>query len=42
MFKSDSVRDILNLPRGPGPAFYKGTDAESKRALNQNPKKNWL
>ena len=23
MFKSDSVRELASLPRGPGPAFYK-------------------
>lgn len=23
MFKSDSVRELVNIPRGPGPAFYK-------------------
>eukprot|EP00347_Sterkiella_histriomuscorum_P008192 403346028 len=43
MFKSDSVREILNLPRGPGPAFYKQVVGNTQKSfLNSNPSKKWL
>ena len=43
MFKSDSVREIINAGRGPGPAFYKQVAlVENKRTFNSNPAKQWL
>ena len=42
MFKSDSLRELMQLPRGPGPAFYKQTGANDKKILTTNPHKNWF
>jgi hypothetical protein len=45
MFKSDSVRELMLLKRGPGPAFYyKNAQpvAENKKLFNFNPSKQWL
>lgn len=44
MFKSDSVREILNVQRGPGPAFYKQVPGvvDDKKTFNSNPEKMWL
>ena len=44
MFKSDSIREIINVPRGPGPAFYKQAppNEANKRTFNSNPAKTWL
>ncbi len=40
MFKSDSVRDLLQLRRGPGPAFYKNSiPVDDKKTFNFNPSK---
>ena len=43
MFKSDSVRDLIPIKRGPGPAFYKNpTLQDPKKTFNFNPAKSWL
>ena len=44
MFKSDSVRDLNSIHRGPGPAFYKQMPGvvENKKTFNSNPGKTWL
>ncbi len=44
MFKSDSIREIPNVQRGPGPAFYKQLpeNQENKKTFNSNPEKMWL
>jgi hypothetical protein len=46
MFKSDSVRELMQLKRGPGPAFYykNGTlsPVENKKIFNFNPSKQWI
>ena len=40
MFKSDSVRDLGNVKRGPGPAFYKNPlQPDPKKMFNFNPGK---
>jgi len=42
MFKSDSIRELMALPRGPGPAFYKQLQLENRKIFNSNPAKQWL
>ena len=42
MFKSDSLRELMQLPRGPGPAFYKQTGPVDKKVLTTNPYKKWF
>ena len=43
MFKSDSVRDLSDVKRGPGPAFYKKLDEPfRKKILNHNPSDKWF
>lgn len=43
IFKSDSVRDLAMIKRGPGPALYKPQFEESKKVFNFNPSKSlWV
>ncbi len=42
MFKSDSVREIEKIKRGPGPTFYKIPKVESQKIFNFNPGNKWL
>lgn len=40
IFKSDSVRELAQIKRGPGPSYYKMPGIpESKRLFNFNPSK---
>jgi hypothetical protein len=42
IFKSDSVRELAMVKRGPGPALYKPESAENQRILNFNPAKKFI
>lgn len=42
MFKSDSVRELVKIKRGPGPSYYKNANGNDKKQIfNFNPKKIW-
>ncbi len=42
MFKSDSVRDLAQIKRGPGPALYNPKNEQDKKIFNFNPSKMWI
>jgi Sperm-tail PG-rich repeat len=42
MFKSDSVRELSLIKRGPGPAHYEMPNIDDKNVGTLNPKRKWV